>query len=68
MRRVSAALGIGARVLSVPVVLVAGLMTPGYNPAQRTISRLAEPGLPVAWAIELAIFLVGVSLIGPALA
>jgi len=67
MRRVSAALGIGVPVLSVPVVLVAGLMTPGYDPAQRTISRLAEPGLPAAWAIELAIFLVGVSLIGLAL-
>jgi hypothetical protein len=63
MRRAIAALGVGAPVLSVPVVLVAGLITPGYDPALRTISRLAEPGLPAASAVGLAIFSVGLALL-----
>jgi hypothetical protein len=64
VRRVIAALGIGAPVLSVTIVLIGGLVTPGYDPAQQTISRLAQPGLPAASAIGPAIFIVGVALLG----
>ena len=68
MRRLSGALGIGAPVLAVSVVLVGGLVTPGYDPVRRTISRLAEPGLPAALAVGSAIFLVGLALLGLAVA
>lgn len=56
-------LGIGAPVLSVPVVLIGGLMTPGYDPALKAIIRLAEPGLPAALAIGFSILIVGLALI-----
>ena len=49
------------------VVLIAGLLTPAYNPLRRTVSRLAEPGLPAAGMVELAICMVGFALIGLAL-
>jgi Protein of unknown function (DUF998) len=68
MRRLSGALGIGAPVLAVPVVLLGGLVTPGYDPVRRTISRLAEPGLPAAFAVGSAIFVVGLALLGLAVA
>jgi hypothetical protein len=61
---VTAVLGVAAPLVSVPVVLIGGLMTPGYDPAQLTVSRLAEPGLPAALPIGLAIFAVGLALIG----
>jgi hypothetical protein len=64
VRRVNAVLGIGAPVLSVPIVLIGGMMTPGYDPALKTISRLAEPGLPAALAIGFSILIVGLALIG----
>jgi len=38
-------------------------MTPRYDPLTRTISRMAEPGLPAAFVVELAIGLVGVALL-----
>jgi hypothetical protein len=68
MRRLSGVLGIGAPILAAPVVLVGGLVTPGYDPVQRTISRLAEPGLPAAVAVGSAIFVVGLALLGLAVA
>ena len=57
-----------APILAAPVVFVGGLVTPGYDPVQRTISRLAEPGLPAAAAVGSGIFVVGLSLLGLALA
>ncbi|HEX3509216.1 MAG TPA: hypothetical protein VHW94_12575 [Candidatus Dormibacteraeota bacterium] len=64
MRRVIAALGVGAPVLAATVVLIAGLVTPGYDPSQTTISRLAVPGLPAALAVGFVIFMVGLALVG----
>ena len=64
MRRVIAALGVVAPVLSVPIVLIGGLVTPGYDPAQKTISRLAEPGLPAAFGVGFSILIVGLASIG----
>lgn len=61
-------LGIAAPVLAALVVLVGGLVTPGYDPAQLTISRLAEPGLPAAVAVGSAISVVGLALLGLAIA
>src|SRR6202165_3462345 len=61
--RLAGALGVTAPLAAVALVLAAGSMTPGYAPLSRAISRLAEPGLPAAFAVELAIFLVGVALL-----
>lgn len=68
MRRLVGMLGIAAPLLAGLVVLVGGLVTPGYDPVQRTISRLAEPGLPAAAAVGSAIFAVGLALLGLAIA
>jgi hypothetical protein len=67
MRRWSGVLGIGAPVFASVAVLVGGVVTPGYDPAQKTISRLAEPGLPAAAAVGTAILTVGLALLGLAL-
>ena len=61
--RVARALGMTAPIVAAGLVLAGGRMTPGYDPLTRTISRLAEPGLPGALAVELAIGLVGVALL-----
>lgn len=53
----------GAPPLAAVLVLAAGWMTPGYDPFVRTVSRLAEPGLPGAFAVELAISMVGAALL-----
>src|SRR5207247_8512900 len=45
-------------VTAAAVVVVAGVVTPGYDPMARTISRLAVPGSPAAFAVDLAIGLV----------
>jgi len=68
MRRLCGVLGIGAPLLATLVVLIGGLVTPGYDPVRRTISRLAEPGLPAAVAVGFAIFVVGLALLGLAVA
>ncbi len=68
MKRLGGALGIVAPALAAPVVLLAGLLTPGYDPLTRTISRLAEPGLPASAAVGLAIFTVGAAMLGLAAA
>ena len=66
--RAAGVLGIGAPVFATVVVLVGGVMTPGYDPIRRTISRLAGPGLPAANSVDLAIALVGCALLGLAVA
>jgi hypothetical protein len=63
----AAALGILAAPVAAALVLIAAWLTPGYDPVSRTISRLAEPGLPAAYAVDLAICLVGVAGLGLAL-
>ncbi|HSS61685.1 MAG TPA: DUF998 domain-containing protein [Candidatus Limnocylindrales bacterium] len=49
-------------------VVIAGMLTPGYDPVARTISRLASPGMPYAGAVGLAIVLVALSCIALAAA
>ncbi|HKW60125.1 MAG TPA: DUF998 domain-containing protein [Candidatus Dormibacteraeota bacterium] len=43
------------------LVTVAGLVTPGYDPMARTVSRLAVPGMPAAPYVDLAIAATGVA-------
>jgi len=68
LRRLCGVFGVMAPVLAAVTMTAGGLLTPGYDPMARTISRLAEPGLPAAFAVDLAISLVGVALIALALA
>jgi len=67
MKRLAGALGMLAPPSAGIAVLIAGWLTPGYDPLARTVSRLAEPGLPAAIPVELAITIVGVALIALAL-
>jgi hypothetical protein len=60
--------GVVAPPVAACAVLAGGWMTPGYDPFARTISRLAEPGLPAAAIVELAICVVGVALLALAIA
>lgn len=60
-RSVAAFFGMLAPPIAAALVLGAGWLTPGYDPLARTISRLAEPGLPAASAIDVAICLVGIA-------
>ena len=66
-RLVAGAFGIVAPLIAAAVVLLGGWLTPGYDPLARTISRLAEPGLPAASAIDTAIYLVGLASLALAL-
>jgi hypothetical protein len=59
--RAPAALGIGLPVLATLIVVVASGVTPGYDPATMTISRLAAPGAPAAFAVQTAIGLVALT-------
>jgi Protein of unknown function (DUF998) len=68
VKRVIGVLGILAPALAALVVLLAGLLTPGYDPLTRTISRLAEPGLPTSAAVGLTIFMVGAAILALAAA
>jgi hypothetical membrane protein len=68
MRRLSAVLGLSTPVVATVVVILAGLVTPGYDATEKTVSRLAEPGLPAAAAVGVAIFMVGLALLGLAIA
>ena len=61
--RAAGAFGVTAPPVATALVLAAGLMSPGYDPLARTISRLAEPGLPAALAVEVAMSIVGVALL-----
>src|SRR5690348_11033708 len=63
MKRIAGALGLVAPPAAALAVLVAGRLTPGYDPLARTISRLAEPGRPAAVLVEAAIAVVGIALI-----
>ena len=45
------AIAIASPPLAALIVLVAGAITPGYDPATITISRLAVPGMPAAAAV-----------------
>jgi hypothetical protein len=66
--RLAGASGVVAPPLAAAIVLIAGWLTPGYDPLARTISRLAEPGAPAASAVELGICLVGISSMALAMA
>jgi Protein of unknown function (DUF998) len=68
MKRLAGALGVVAPPGAAAAVLIAGRLTPGYDPLARTVSRLAEPGLPAAFLVEPAIAVVGVALIALATA
>lgn len=55
--------GLVAPPVAALTITIAGFVTPGYHPATQTISRLAQPGLPAAVAVDAAIFLVACSLL-----
>jgi hypothetical protein len=61
-------MGVMAPPAAALAVLVGGRLTPGYDPVVRTISRLAAPGLPAAFAVEVAIGAAGAALVALALA
>jgi hypothetical protein len=61
IRRICAVLGLVAPPLAVVLVMVAGAITPGYDPLTRTVSRLEVPGMPETWMVELAIGLIAIS-------
>jgi len=56
------ALVAGTTVLAFTTV-VAGTMTPGYDPMADTISRLASPGAPLALAVRASFVLYGLSVV-----
>ena len=64
MKRWVGVLGLAAPVVAALIVAWAGTVTPGYDPATRTISRLAERGLPAAGQVDLALYLVAIALLG----
>jgi hypothetical protein len=53
--------------MAAAAVATAGVLTPGYDPLARTVSRLAVPGMPFALAVDLAIGLAGVACLALAL-
>jgi len=55
------AIAIASPPIAALIVLVAGAITPGYDPATITISRLAVPGMPAAAAVDAAILLVALA-------
>lgn len=60
--------GVMAPPVAVGLVLVAGILTPGYDPVARTVSRLAAPGMPAAWMAEVAIGVISMSCFSLAIA
>src|SRR5256886_8307443 len=64
LNRLSRVLGIAAPPIAVVTVLVAGAVSPGYDPLLRTVSRLAVPGMPAAAAVDLSIGLIGLACFG----
>jgi len=64
LNRPSRVLGIAAPPIAVVTVLVAGAVSPGYDPLLRTVSRLAVPGMPAAAAVDLSIGLIGLACFG----
>jgi Protein of unknown function (DUF998) len=67
MQRLAGALGVVAPPAAAVAVLIAGALTAGYDPLARTISRLAEPGLPAAFLAQLAVAFVGIALVALAI-
>src|SRR5207245_6032798 len=64
LNRPSRVLGIAAPPIAVVTVLVAGAVSPGYDPMLRTVSRLAVPGMPAAAAVDMSIGLIGLACFG----
>ncbi|TMD28529.1 MAG: DUF998 domain-containing protein [Chloroflexi bacterium] len=50
------------------IVVVAQVVSPGYDSLTRTVSRLAAPGMPAAGAVDVAIALVAVACFALAIA
>jgi len=61
MTRVYRITAIAGPPIAALIVLVAGAVTPGYDPTTITISRLAVPGMPAAVAVDAAILLVALA-------
>jgi hypothetical protein len=61
--RVAAGLGAAAPAAAGLVSIVAGLLTPGYNPARASVSVLGGRGQPYAVAVNGAFVLLGAALI-----
>jgi uncharacterized protein DUF998 len=68
MRRLCYLVGTFAPPLAGFTVFTTGLLTPGYDPLLRTVSRLAVPGMPYAVATDLAIALAGLACLAVAVA
>lgn len=68
MTRVYRAVAIVSPPIAALTVVVAGALTPGYDPVARTISRLATPGMPFAQPVDAAICLVACSCLATAAA
>ncbi len=58
-RRAAGVIGVGAPILASVAILVAGVLTPGYDPLRMTVSRLAEAGSPAAGVAGQAVYAVG---------
>lgn len=61
MRRTCSTVAMFAPLLAGLTTFTTGLLTPGYDPLTRTVSRLAVPGMPYAAATDVAIVLAGVA-------
>ena len=68
MSRVYRAIAMASPPIAAVIVLIAGAITPGYDPASLTISRLAIPGRPAALAVDLAMLLVALTCLSLAFA
>jgi len=68
MNRVCRAMAMASPPIAAVIVLFAGAITPGYDPASLTISRLAIPGKPAALAVDLAMLLVALTCLSLAFA
>lgn len=68
MRRLCSVVGTFAPPLAGLTVFTTGLLTPGYDPLLRTVSRLATPGMPYAVATDLGIALAGLACLAVAVA
>ena len=64
--RLVAAAGAVAPPLASVALLGAGWLSPGYDPARRTISRLAEPGAPYALEVRVILAALALALLGTA--
>ena len=67
-RRLVGALGVVSPIFAVIVVLVAGFTTPGYHPLARTVSRLVVSPSPNAVAVDVAIYVLGLTVCAIAVA